>query len=119
MFRPANHAGGVGGHDLPEDQPIEEHTDGSELEFDGGRGDPVLQRFDIRRDVDGLHIPEVCQASGLTPCGEFSCGFGVGFPCIGFRILAAKNSNTRLAVPGSGEKRAGSVEPAKDRISVF
>jgi hypothetical protein len=43
MLRPTNHAGGVGGHDLTQDKPIEEHADGGELYFDRRRRDPLLQ----------------------------------------------------------------------------
>jgi hypothetical protein len=37
----------------------------------------------------------------------------------GLRMLAVKNSKTRLAVGASGAKRAGSVIPSPYRIPVF
>ena len=68
MLRPTNYARGVGGHDLAEDKPIEEPADGGELEFDRRRRDPLLQFFDISRDVDRLHVAEMIEAAGFSPC---------------------------------------------------
>ncbi len=102
MLRPTNHARGVGGHDLTKDKPIEEHADGGELHFDRRRRDPLLQFFDIGRDVDRLHVAEMIEAAGFAPCGEVPGGLGLGFPCIGVPDIGVKNSTTRFAVAASG-----------------
>ena len=80
---PTNHVRGVGGHDLTQDKPIEEHADGGELYFDRRRRDPLLQFFDIGRDVDRLHVAEMIEAARFAPGGEVAGGSGVCFPCIG------------------------------------
>ena len=43
---------GVSGHDLADDEPIEEHPDGGQVLFDGGRGAGVF--LDVGGDVEGL-----------------------------------------------------------------
>ena len=42
MLRAANHARGVGRHDLTDDKPVEEHSDGGKLKLDGRGGDTGL-----------------------------------------------------------------------------
>ncbi len=112
MFRPTNHARGVGGHDLADDKPIEKHADGGELEFDGRRCDPLLQLFDIGRDMHGLHVTEMIEASGLAPDGEVAGSLGVSFPGIGVADVGGEELKGALRGAGSGTKRAGSKTPA-------
>ncbi len=105
MLRPTNHARGVGGHDLTEDKPIKEHADGGELYFDRRRRDPLLQFFDVGRDVDRLHVAEMIEAAGFAPEGEVAGGLCVGLPGV------------RVADIGSEEFKdafcSGSVRPVE------
>ena len=57
-FRPSHSAGGVGGQDLADDEPVEEHPDSGKVEFDRGRRHPALQFFDVGGDVDRLDLAQ-------------------------------------------------------------
>ena len=59
VFRHAHSAGGVGGQDLADDEPVEEHPDSGKVELDGGRRHPALQFFDVGGDVDRLYLAQV------------------------------------------------------------
>jgi len=90
IFRPTNHARGVGGYDLSQDKPIEEHADGGELYLDRRCRYPLLQFFDISRDVDRLHVAEMMQAAVVAPGGEVSSGFRLGFPGVGVTDISSE-----------------------------
>ena len=117
ILRPTNHARGVGGHDLTQGKPIEDHADGGELYFDRRRRDPLLQCFDIRRDVDRLHVAELIEAAVLAPGGEVVGGLGIGLPGIGVTDIGGEEfddalcgSRVRLIEGGEGEGCAGPDE---------
>lgn len=107
MLRPTNHARGVGGYDLAEDKLIEEHADGGELEFDGRRRDPLLQFFDIIRDVYGLHVSEMIEAVGLAPDGKFTSGLGLGFPGVGVSDVGGEELKNALRCRRVGSEEGG------------
>jgi|CXWL01.1.fsa_nt_gi hypothetical protein len=111
MLRPTNHARGVGGHDLADDKPVEKHADGSELEFDGRRCDPLLQLFDIGCDVYGLYVTEMIEASGLAPDGEVAGGLGVGFPGIGVADVGGEEFKDALRGCSVRRKEGGEGDP--------
>ena len=114
ILRPTNHARGVGGHDLTQNKPIEEHADGGELHFDGRRRYPLLEFFDISRDVNRLHVAEMFEAARFAPCGEVAGGPGVGFPCIGVPDIGGEEfkdafcgGSVRSEEGGKGEVGSG------------
>ena len=106
ICRPTNHDRGVGGYDLTEEKPIEEHADGGELHLDLRRRDPLLQFFDISRDVNRLHVAELMEAAGFEPCGEVPSGPRVGFPGIGGPDIGGEEFKDAL--------RGGRVRPVED-----
>ena len=65
VFRPSHSAGGVGGQDPADDEPVEEHPDSGKVEFDRGRRHPALQFFDVGGDVDRLDLAQVADAIQL------------------------------------------------------
>ena len=96
ICRPTNHDRGVGGYDLTQDKPIEEHADGGELYFDRRRRDPLLQFFDISRDVDRLHVAEMLESVVLAPGGEIAGGLRVGFPGVGVSDIGGEEFKDAL-----------------------
>jgi hypothetical protein len=56
--------------DLADYEPVKQHADGGEVQFDGRLGGGRLQRLYIRRDVDGLDIGELADAVLLNPGEE-------------------------------------------------
>ena len=106
MFRPTNHARGVGGHDLADDKPVEEHADGGELEFDGRCRDPLLQLLDIGRDVHGLHVAKMGDTVSFAPGGEFSGRLAVGFPGVRVSDVDSKKLPEALGGLRPGEEKS-------------
>ena len=79
VFRSTHRASGVYGQDLADDEPVEEHPDSGEMEFDGGRRHPALQFFDVSGDVDRFDLAQMGEAVPLRPGSEATRGSGVGF----------------------------------------
>ena len=112
---PTNHARGVGGHDLTQDKPIEEHADGGELYFDRRRRDPLLQVFDIGRCMDTLHVAELIEAAGFAPCGEVAGGLRVGFSGVEVTDISGEEFKNALCGGGVRTKEGGQGEVGSGR----
>ena len=78
MLRPPYRMGRVGLHGVPGHQPIEEHSDRSEVLFDGRLRVRAAELLDIRRDVHRRHTGEISQTSLFTPGGEALDSLEVG-----------------------------------------
>ena len=78
---PANRACGVGGEDLADDEPVEEHPERREMLLDGCWRARAGELLDVGRDHHGLDLDEG-KDSVLAPPGEASGGREVGETCV-------------------------------------
>jgi hypothetical protein len=92
------------------DTGVARHTKGGELDFDRWRRDPLLQGFEIGRDVERLHRAEMGKAAVLAPGGEVAGGLRIGFPGVGVADVrgeelkdARRGGGVRLKESGEGE----------------
>ncbi len=70
MLRSAHRAGRVGGNDLSDHQPVEEHAETGELELDRGHRHPELEFVDVGGDVHRLDVVQMPDTMGVAPVGE-------------------------------------------------
>lgn len=78
MLRSAHAGGGVGRHNLPGHQTIEQHANGSEALLRGRRAVFAGERFDISADMQGLHVGERGGALPLAPGEELPDRAAIG-----------------------------------------
>ena len=78
MLGPANRMGRVGGEDLPDHQPVEQHADRGEMLLYGRLGGRGLERLDIGGDVDRLDVGELVDAVLLQPGKKVAHGPVIG-----------------------------------------
>jgi hypothetical protein len=64
----------VDGEDLPDHEPVEQHTDRGEVQFDGRLGGRRLQNLYIGRDMDRLDVCELADLVLLDPGEEVARG---------------------------------------------
>ena len=69
VLRAAHRARGVEGHDLADDEPVEEHSERREVLLDARRRECPGELLDVGRDHHGLDLVER-EASALAPLGE-------------------------------------------------
>ena len=107
MLGPANRMGRVGGEDLPDHQPVEQHADRGEMLLYGRLGGRGLERLDIGGDVDRLDVGELVNAVLLQPGKKVAHG-----PVIGHAgVLVADRRSKELQEParrmiaGVGDRR--------------
>jgi hypothetical protein len=79
----AYRGGGIGGHDLADDQPIEQVADRREPLLGGRDASLARQLLDVARNVERLHRCERGDAVHLTPCQKFTDSPRVGAPRVG------------------------------------
>jgi len=80
MLRAADRMGGVGGHDLAGDQPVEQHADGCQVLLDRRFLEILAKRLDIGRHMQRLDIGELAELVMLAPGEEPAGGMQVGCP---------------------------------------
>lgn len=82
VLRPAHRARRIHGHDLPDHQPIEEHSNGGELLLDSRLvawpQPPGQTLFNVGGHVHRLDIGQLPELPGLTPVEKLAGGTGVG-----------------------------------------
>ena len=78
MARPAHGGGRVGRHDLVDNHPIEQVTQGGQAQLRRRRGPRSAQLLDVGRDVHALDRGELRDAARLKPIEEFRRGARIG-----------------------------------------
>ncbi len=96
VLRSSDRAGRVGGHDLADDEPVEERSQRGQALLHGRGGQ--LPRLDVGGDVHRAHLADIGDAVGLAPVGELADRVRVGAP--GVRV--ADGDGEELQTPGGG-----------------
>jgi hypothetical protein len=74
MFGPAHRMRRVGGEDLADDEPIEQHANGRQVLLHRRLGSGRLQRLYIGGDMDRLDVGELAELVLLDPGEEVAHG---------------------------------------------
>jgi hypothetical protein len=78
VLAPAHGMGRIDGEDLADHQPVEQHADRREVQFDGRLGGRRLQHLYIRSDVHRLEVGQPADLVLLDPREKVTCGPVVG-----------------------------------------
>ena len=68
----------VDGEDLADNQPVEQHPDRREVQFDGRLGGRLLQHLDVSGDVNRLDVREPADLVALDPGKKVTRGPVIG-----------------------------------------
>jgi hypothetical protein len=95
--------GGIGGYNLADDHPIEEHSQGGQAHFYGRFGLDFELRFDERGNVDRLDLGEIDDPDFGAEGGKLANGLHVGAPGVGVADVRAEE--VASACPGLRARR--------------
>ena len=107
----------IDGEDLPDDEPVEEHADGSQMLLDCRLRGRCLQGLDIGGNVQRLDIGELADPMPLNPGEEVAHGPVIGYAGVLVADLGCKEFEEapRRVVAGVGDRRRYRERAARSR----